>query len=36
VIRYARDPIYPIGYRNNKLLQQWISQARESRRPFFA
>lgn len=36
VIRYLRDPFYPIGNRNNRLLQEWIAQSRRSGRPFFA
>lgn len=36
VIRYLRDPIYPIGHRNNKLLKDWISQIQRDGRPFFA
>ena len=36
IIRYLRDPVYPIGYRNNKLLQKWILQTRQAKKPFFA
>ncbi len=36
VIRYLRDPVYPIGHRNNRLLKNWILQARRRGRPFFA
>ncbi len=36
VIRYLRDPLYPVGYRNNKLLQSWIRQSQASGQPFFA
>ncbi|MCO5205663.1 MAG: sulfatase-like hydrolase/transferase [Anaerolineae bacterium] len=36
VIRYARDPFYPVGHRNNKLIKAWIKQSRQTGRPFFA
>jgi arylsulfatase A-like enzyme len=36
VIRYLRDPIYPVGYRNNRLLKEWILNACREERPFFA
>lgn len=36
VIRYLRDPVYAIGYRNNRLLQDWITRTRREGRLFFA
>jgi len=36
VIRYLRDPAYPIGHRNNRLLQDWITRTRREGRLFFA
>ncbi len=35
-IRYLRDPVYPIGNRNNRLLKEWIGRVRDTGRPFFA
>jgi arylsulfatase A-like enzyme len=35
-VRYLRDPVYPIGHRNNRLLQDWITRTRRRGRPYFA
>jgi len=35
VIRYLRDPWYPVSWRNNRLLQDWITGAQDGGQPFF-